>query len=95
MYTARYLSILQKNKVELIGLAQMEINNQLTFSNIYFSYFEKGEINPHDIVILDANIAEGDLEKVAKYCSELGCFVIFEGKAQKRRKSYKAGHTSI
>ena len=35
MYTARYLSIVQKNKVELIGLAQMEINNQLTFSNIY------------------------------------------------------------
>lgn len=49
----------------------MEINNQLTFDNIYNTYFKKEtSLDPyHDIVIVDANVNNNeksmiDLEKL-------------------------------
>lgn len=72
----------------VIGISDMEVNNGLTFENIYQRYFkeeEKKGVNPNDIVVVDANIVDegGNLEKLLKYLSESGYFVVYECKGRK------------
>lgn len=70
----------------------MEINNQLTFDNIYDSYFRENTSNPHsDIVIVDANANNDErnlqhLHKLLKFLNDKGYFVIYECKGKKTVK---------
>lgn len=41
--TASYLTVMDDQNDEMIGISEMEINNQLNFDNIYNTYF-KNEI---------------------------------------------------
>lgn len=58
----------------VIGISDMEVNNGLTFENIYQRYFkeeEKKGVNTSDIVVVDANIVDegGNLVNLLKYLS--------------------------
>jgi pseudouridine kinase len=56
-----YLGILDDNHDAIIGLADMDVNDNLVFDKIYQAYFreeEKRGSNRGDIVVLDANLVD-------------------------------------
>jgi hypothetical protein len=64
---------------ELMAITEMNINNHITFENIYNKFFKHQNSlppnSPHritkqDIIVVDSNSPVNELKKIVQYCAE-------------------------
>ena len=66
MQTGKYLAIMDEHNNEMLGISDMEINDSLTFKNVYEFYLKDyaDNLTKKDIVIVDANFHKDSLREL-------------------------------
>lgn len=74
-----YMHVMKRNGDMSLGVADMDVNNHLTFNNIYEAFFKKHSIAPGTIVEIDSNVPTEELKRLVPFLNEQKAIILYEG----------------